>query len=293
MSSVRPSRNSLAPGIAALAPAEGCNETRYPGVSVYRVSAAEVPTPTLYQASVILLGAGEKQGTLGDETFTYDARQYLVVTSPLPMVCRTLASPAAPLFSMVVGIDQEQLRELLLDLDELPSPKPMRPPRAVYRAPLTPELEHAGGRLLACLRDDRRTRALARPTVREILFHVLAGPFGATLRALAEGPTGQMAQVLRYMNARFAQHHSIADLAQMAHMSIPTFHQHFKAMTASSPLQYLKAIRLTRARQMLRAGGSVKGVAHDVGYASESQFSREYRRFFGAAPSESIDRGAA
>ncbi|HEX6242504.1 MAG TPA: AraC family transcriptional regulator, partial [Polyangiales bacterium] len=257
------------------------------------ISVSEVPTPTLYQASVILVGAGSKQGTLGDERFTYDARHYLVCTSPVPMLCRTLASPGAPLLSLAVGIELPQLRELLIDLDELPSAKPSRPARSVYRAPLAPELEDAGVRLLECLGDERRTQALARATVREILFHVLAGPFGDSLRALAEGPTSQMAAVLRYMNTRFAQHHSIAALAQMAHMSVPTFHQHFKAMTASSPLQYLKAIRLTRARQMLRAGASVKTVAHDVGYASESQFSREYRRFFGAAPSASIDRGAA
>ena len=77
------------------------------------------------------------------------------------------------------------------------------------------------------------------------------------------------------------------DLAQMAHMSVPTFHQPFKAMTGTSPLQYMKAVRLIRARQMLFGGGMVKTVAHDVGYESESQFSREYRRFFGSPPSHS------
>jgi AraC-like DNA-binding protein len=80
----------------------------------------------------------------------------------------------------------------------------------------------------------------------------------------------------------------VGALAGMAHMSIPTFHQHFKAVTATSPLQYMKSLRLTRARQMLQAGSKVKSVAHDVGYESESQFSREYRRFFGFPPSGSV-----
>jgi AraC-like DNA-binding protein len=87
------------------------------------------------------------------------------------------------------------------------------------------------------------------------------------------------------MSKRYAERLSVGELAEMAHMSIPTFHQHFKAMTATSPLQYMKSLRLTHARQMLQAGARVKAVAHDVGYESESQFSREYRRFFGFPPS--------
>ena len=112
------------------------------------------------------------------------------------------------------------------------------------------------------------------------------GPYGDSRRALAEGSAGQLAHVLRHMSTRYAERLSVGKLAAMGQeMSIPTFHQHFKAMTATSPLQYMKALRLTQARQMLQAGGRVKAVAYDVGYESESQFSREYRRFFGFPPS--------
>jgi transcriptional regulator GlxA family with amidase domain len=155
----------------------------------------------------------------------------------------------------------------------------------VFRAPLPRDLEAAGARLLACLTDERRTRALARQTIREMLYLVLEGPYGDSLRALAEGSVGQLAHVLRHMSTRYAERLSVGVLAEMAHMSIPTFHQHFKAMTATSPLQYMKSLRLTQARQMLQTGARVKAVAHDVGYESESQFSREYRRFFGFPPS--------
>ncbi|KYF96019.1 AraC family transcriptional regulator [Sorangium cellulosum] len=285
MSRAARSGNSLAAGIAALARHEGCNGTRYPGVVVYRVTVAEPPTPTLYPSSLILVGAGEKQAILGDKAFAYNAGHYLVVTSPLPMLCRTVASAAEPVLTVVVEIELALLRELLLEEDAPPAPQPARPSRGVFRAPLRRDLEDAGARLLACLTDERRTRALARQTIREMLFLVLDGPYGDSLRALAEGPVSQLAHVLRHMNARFAERMRIGDLAQLAHMSVPTFHQHFKAMTGSSPLQYMKALRLTRARRMLHAGGMVKTVAHDVGYESESQFSREYRRFFGWPPS--------
>jgi AraC-like DNA-binding protein len=277
--------NSLAAGIAALAREEGCNSTRYPGVLVFRITAPEAPTATFYPAALILVGAGEKQGTLRDEIFAYNADHYLVVTSPLPMLCKTIASTRQPLLSLGVEIELAMLRELLLEMSEPLSPAGARSFRPVFRAPLPRELEDAGARLLSCLTDERRTRALARQTIREMLYLVLEGPYGDSLRALAEGPVGQLAHVLRHMSTRYTERLTVGALAEMAHMSIPTFHQHFKAMTATSPLQYMKSLRLTHARQMLQAGGRVKAVAYDVGYESESQFSREYRRFFGFPPS--------
>lgn len=288
MSKTTLATNSLAAGIDLLARKEGANSTLYPGAWVYRISAPEVPTPTFYGASLILVGAGEKRGTLRDQTFVYNPSNYLAVTSPLPMLCRTIASAAKPLLSLVVAIDLALLRELLIELNEPPAPPSSRSFQTVFRAPLPRDLEDAGARLLACLTDERRTRALARPIVREMLYRVLEGPYGDSLRALAEGPVGQLAHVLRFMATRYADRLSIGTLADMAHMSIPTFHQHFKAVTATSPLQYMKSLRLTRARQMLQAGGRVKSVARDVGYESESQFSREYRRFFGFPPSGSV-----
>ena len=277
--------NSLAAGIAALAREEGCNSTRYPGALVFRITAPEAPTATFYPAALILVGAGEKQGTLREEIFAYNPDHYLVVTSPLPMLCRTIASSRQPLLSLGVEIELAMLRELLLETSEPLSPAGARSFRPVFRAPLPRELEDAGARLLSCLTDERRTRALARQTVREMLYLVLEGPYGDSLRALAEGPVGQLAHVLRHMSTRYAERLSVAELAELAHMSVPTFHQHFKTMTATSPLQYMKSLRLTHARQKLQAGGRVKAVAYDVGYESESQFSREYRRFFGVPPS--------
>jgi AraC-like DNA-binding protein len=282
MSKSAPS-NSLASGIAALAAREGCNGTLHPGIDVYRLTASEAPTPTLYRASIILVGAGEKRGILGREMFVYNARNYLVVTSPLPMLCQTIAAERSPLLSVVVGVEIDLLRELVLELNDRPEREVAG--RCVFTAPLEPALEEVGVRLLGHLADERRTRALARQTVREMLFHVLDGPYGDSLRAVAQGPMGRLSHVLRHMNACYRERLPVEELARLAHMSVPTFHQHFKAVTATSPLQYLKAIRLTRARQLLQSGDAVKSVAHLVGYESESQFSREYRRFFGAAPS--------
>ena len=287
MSTASRSSNSLAAGMAALARQEGGNETRYPGVSLYRFTVPEPPTRYVYPSSLVLVGAGRKQVSLGNKTLPYDAGHYLVVTSPMPILCRTIASVDEPVLSMVVEIELALLRQLVLELNPPPAPRLGRSTHTVFSAPLPRDLEDAAARLLACLTDERRTKALARQTIREMLFLVLDGPQGDSLQALAEGPASHLAHVVREMNARFAERMAIVDLAQMAHMSVPTFHQHFKAMTGTSPLQYMKAVRLIRARQMLFGGGMVKTVAQDVGYESESQFSREYRRFFGSPPSHS------
>ena len=189
MSKATRSSNSLAAAIAMLARQEGCTTTRYPGVVVYRLTAAEAPTPILYPSSLILVGSGEKEATLGDETFAYNAGYYLVVTPPLPMLCRTIASAEVPVLTVQIDLDLALLRELLLEVNATPAPQPAHASRSVFRAPLPRDLEDAGSRLLTCLTDERRTRALARQTIREMLFHVLEGPCGDSLRALAEGPT--------------------------------------------------------------------------------------------------------
>jgi AraC-like DNA-binding protein len=286
---------SFAPAIAALATQEGANPTRYPGALVWRLLKPERPTSTLYPACVIFVGSGEKRGVLGDEIIVYDPQHYLVVLSPMPMVCQTIASPVAPVLTFAVEIDLALLRELLADVEPHAYLEAKKPVRGAFRAPLTPALEATVSRFLACLASERASRALARPILREVLFHVLEGPYGNALRQLASshGPTSQLSRVMNHIAEHYAERLPIEDLARLAHMSVPTFHQHFKAMTSTSPLQYVKGMRLTRARLLLQAGSSAKHAARDVGYESESQFSREFLRFFGVRPSEVHDELAS
>jgi AraC-like DNA-binding protein len=283
----RRSSNALAAPIAALAVAEGPSSTRHPGVTVYRVTIAQPPIPTLYAASVIIVGQGLKRSHLGKEVFEYDAGHYLVLTSPMPMLCEISASARSPVLTVAIEIDLALLGELLLDLCHSSSPESTHMRRGVYATPLTPEVEDAATRLLRCLADEPATRALARQTIREVLFHVLQGPNGGALWALAVSnrPAGRLMRVIRHMNENFAQRLSVLELAEMAHMSIPTFHHHFRSVTSTTPLQYLKAVRLTKARTLMaQADIGAAAAARSVGYESPSQFSREFRRFFGAPP---------
>lgn len=281
-------RNSLADGIAELATVEGANAGRYPGSLLWRLSRPEAPTPTMYPACLVFVGQGEKRGFLGSEAIVYDPQHYLMVISPMPMLCQTLGSAAAPVLTLAVEVDLVLLRELLADVEPYGYVDDTKAMRGAYRAKLTPELEATAGRFLRCMGDDRTTRALGRPLLREMLFHVLEGPHGDALRSVAQvqGPTSQLTRVMRHIAEHYAERLPIEELAKLARMSVPTFHQHFKAITASSPLQYVKGIRLTRAKQLLLSGSTAKNAAREVGYESESQFSREFRRFFGMTPTE-------
>ncbi len=283
----KPSQNALAGPIGQLATLEGPNRTRHPGVAVERVSHPQAPQPTLFDASLVIVGQGETRCTLGASAFESHAGQYLVITSPVPMHCEVLARPGKPALAAVVQIDVALLNDLFLVLDAPPPSTRSRAELGVFSTPLTPEVEDAAARLLHCLEADATARILARQTIRELLFHVLQGPRGSALWALsvADRPAAHLVQVIRHINDHFSENLSIPRLAEMAHMSVATFHHHFRAATHTSPLQYLKAIRLTRARALiLRDGLGAAAAATAVGYESPSQFSREYRRHFGATP---------
>ncbi|MGC4031186.1 MAG: AraC family transcriptional regulator [Tepidisphaeraceae bacterium] len=286
-------QNALARSIGALAPVEGANVTRLSGVTLYRVTEPQPPSPTLYNASIVLVGQGVKRAHLGTEIYEYSPSNFLVMTSPMPLLCEIVASPKVPVLTMTVEIDPSLLSELIIETGESAATGPS--PRGVYSAAVTPAVIDTGVRLLNCLANDESSRVLGRQTVRELIYHVLSGPQGHLLRALspAGGRTAQLGRVIRHMNANFDKPMSVEDLAKMAHLSVPVFHQHFKAVTATSPLQYIKAVRLTKARLlMMQDGLSAKEACRQVGYESDSQFSREFRRYFGTSPVASV-RGMA
>ncbi len=183
------------------------------------------------------------------------------------------------------------LIEMLVELDD--AKDEIAVPRGIYATPLTTELSDAVIRLLECLRSDSDSRMLGRQTVREIIYRVLRGEQGGALRALASRNDQfvRIARVLRHIHEDPARPLSTDAMAKMAGMSISTFHSNFKSVTATSPLQYVKTIRLHRARLlMVQAHQNASTAAAAVGYESASQFGREFKRFFGASPGEERDR---
>jgi AraC-like DNA-binding protein len=235
---------------------------------------------------IVIVGQGRKKGYLGDHVFIYDPYNYLVLSVPLPFECETEASPEEPLLAVILQVDPALLGELLMAMDDN-SGMSKQVPRGVYSTPLTDELIGATNRLLECLKDPLDSRILGNQIVREIIYRVLCGEQGGALRALAarHNNFSQIAKVLRRIHSEYNTKIDIESLANEANMGVSTFHHNFKAVTASSPLQYLKSIRLHKARMiMVQDGLNASTAAGTVGYESPSQFSREFKRFFGNSP---------
>lgn len=277
------------PRLAALLEAQMPQPGMYPtpvrGVSLIRADEPIPREPLMYQPRIIVVAQGRKRVWLGEESFDYDTDNYLVLAVPMPMECETMPLDGKPLLAMTIEVDPILVGELMLEIDDH-SAVPGRP-AFVASTTITADVIDAATRLAEALSSGIRTRVLGPQIVREIVFDVLQGKRGDVLRTLAvnSGRYGQIARVLRRVNEDYASELDVASLAQEANMSISTFHQAFRDMTATTPLQYIKQTRLHRARALLvDERVTAQEAAHQVGYASASQFGREYRRMFGVSP---------
>ncbi len=272
--------------LGELAQGRGFSASRLPGVKFMR-SPRHVPrTPVSYDPSIVIIAQGRKVGHLGGRRFAYDRNHFLVLSVPLPFECETFGTPEEPLLGVSIGVTPALVTELLLAMQSTPAIFALQP-EAIRAAVLDAALAGATVRLLESLRSDDEARILGPQIVREITYRVLLGELGGTLRALAapDSSFGQISRVLHRIHAEYARVFDMPTLAREAGMSVSTFHARFKAVTSSPPLQYVKSVRLHKARLlMVHDGASASTAAARVGYESASQFSREFKRLFGDTP---------
>jgi AraC-like DNA-binding protein len=273
--------------LGSLATEEGNRPSRLEQVRFIRVANRCPRGPSVYEPSIIIVGQGRKIGYLGEKVYVYDPNNYLVLSVPLPFECETSAEPGKPFLAVAIAMEPRAIGELLDEMaDGILAPDEVT---GIYSTPLTDKLHDATIRLLECLGSETESRILGPQIVREITYYVLKGPQGAGLRAVVarDSRFAQIAKVLRRMHEDYSRSLDVHELAREANMSVSAFHHNFKAVTSSSPLQYLKRIRLHKARMiMAQEGLGAGGAAERVGYASASQFSREFKRFFGESPRE-------
>lgn len=271
--------------LADQARGQGFSPSRLPGVKFMR-STMHVPrSPIAYEPSIVIVAQGRKSGHLAGKKFVYDANHFLVLAMPLPFECETEGSEDEPLLGLSIGVTPALVTELLMHVEQ--PPLNTVPPQAIQSAEVEDTLGDAATRLLEALRTNDDARILGPQIVREITYRVLVGPLGHNLRALAAPHShfGQIGRIMTRLNTDFARPHDMPTLAGEAGMSVSTFHAHFKAVTSFSPLQYLKNVRLHKARMlMVHEGINAGNAALEVGYESASQFSREFKRLFGGSP---------
>ena len=267
--------------------------TLLPDIQLIYGSQPSGRTPVMYRPGIVFLFSGYKIGYINDRTFRYDANEYLLLTVPLPFECETFATAEAPLAGLRLDVDIFQLQELLMDIGEDPLFRPAMAESGINAATLSEEILCAAERLLDVMERPLDARILGKQIIREMLYHVLTGPRGGALMALVSRQThfSQISRVLKRIESQYTETLSVDQLAAEANMSLSAFHHNFKSVTSTSPLQYLKAYRLHKARMMMAHDGlKASAAAMQVGYESASQFSREFKRFFGLTPGEDAAR---
>lgn len=278
-------RQDLAARIDRLAVVDGDHETAIAGLNLYRSSQ---PTPSkcgLYTSTLTLVAQGSKQVILAGERYDYDQANYLVTTIDLPVIYSvTEASPETPCLCVVWRLDPARIAELLTA--DLP-PNRTSAGRGMSISPLSHEMLDAVLRLVRLLDTPADIPMLAPLIERELLYRLIISDQGARLReiAMTGSQTQQIARAIDWLRQHYSAPLRIQELARTVNMSVSSLHHHFKAITAMSPLQYQKLLRLQEARRLLLTEQcDAASAAHRVGYESPSQFSREYRRFYGAPP---------
>lgn len=283
-------RSEMSALIETLAPHEGYTQTRLANVNLMRANHPIGRTPVIYEPSIVIVCQGQKRGYLNQQIFHYDALHYLVLSVPLPFYTETDASEENPLLAISIDLDMTEISSLLIELEPQLTQR-VQSALGIFSTPLDDALQNAALRLLRVLQSANEAKILGHSIIREIYYRVLIGKQGkALINALAsQGNLAKMAQMLRYIHQHYAQTLEVSQLAQNCDMSIASFHTHFKAITGSSPLQYIKSVRLQQARLfMIRDNLTAAASAIKVGYESPSQFNREFKRAFGRTPGEEV-----
>jgi AraC-like DNA-binding protein len=280
--------------LAAYAPHDGSFELRIPGLHASRFSRANTECfHAIRLPSLCIVAQGAKTTIVGQEVYEYDASRMIVFSVALPVASQiTQASHSEPYLAFKVDLDPHKIAELVLKVYPHGLP-PAQERRAVYVTPIDANVVNAATRLMECLAQPGDAELLAPLVMDEILIRLLRSPIGMRVAQMgfAESSVHRVAKAISWLRANFSQPMKVEDLAELVHMSVSSFHEHFKSVTSMSPLHYQKVLRLQEARRLMMSTMTDAGTASQrVGYLSASQFSREYSRFFGSAPTRDIAR---
>ncbi|MDB5538371.1 MAG: AraC family transcriptional regulator [Devosia sp.] len=285
--------DELKAAIAQFATADGIQATPVEGMSLVRISHPSEPMHAVHHPSLCLVAQGRKRVIAGDRVLSYDGAHFLVVSVDTPVIGQVIEATAeAPYLCVKLDLDAAEIAALLIEAGGVSTAAVDAEP-SVALSPVTPELLDAAIRLVRLLERPEDIAVMAPMIKREILFRLLRSDQATKLQqiALAESRLQQVNRAIGWIKLNYRDAFAIETVAAEARMSPSALHFHFKAVTAMSPLQYQKQLRLQEARRlMLSEALDAATAGHRVGYDSPSQFSREYARVFGAPPLRDVAR---
>lgn len=284
--------NEIARLMDSLSPSEGLNDTWLDGVRIYRSTIGTPRSPLIYGQGVIIVGQGSKRVYVGDKTYEYDSDHYLVLSVPLPAECEASATPESPFLAMMVDIDLGQINSILSIMDEymdISTLSQAGDAQGLSVARADSELKDTVLKLLKILQSPMETDILGGLMIRDLTFRLLNGENACSLYGLAMKNTNlsRIDKALKKIHSNYREPMDVENLAGLVNMSVSAFHRAFKDVTSSSPIQYIKKVRLNKAKDLLEERGLRVGeAASRVGYESPTHFSREFKRYFGTSPVE-------
>lgn len=273
---------------------DGFHKTAIEQLEFQRESSASTTLQGVCEPIFAILVQGKKEALLGEETYRYGAGQYLVVSVDLPLSAFILeATPDQPYLGFKLNLDPRQLCDIITAQTSVIEGKKKNSIRGLFVSTVDTPLLDCAMRLTRLLDTPQDIPILAPMIIREIYYRLLMGEQGEAVRQIATSGSNmqRIAEVIKLIKGDFTKPMRVEELAGQASMSPSSFHHHFKSVTSMSPLQYQKQLRLLEARRLMLAENSdAANAAYQVGYESQSQFSREYSRMFGAPPIRDIER---
>ncbi len=276
--------------VLAIPDLKGLHKSFIPGVKLYRDTQGNPRNPLLYNSGIIIMLQGTKTLYLEQSSVTYQAGDYLLLGVPIPVECEAWSTKEEPILSLVIDVPITVLNDLNqhVHFKQRKHSEQQADLFSLTKQSLTATLDDACYRLLRTLSCKTQSAVLGANIIKEIIYHVVTGPHGYILTDLVDynGHYARVAKALTNIHSNYPDSLSVEELADNASMSVSSFHRVFRQVTTVSPGQYIKRVRLTKARELISLQGRrANEAAMLVGYTSASQFSREFKRYFNTSPS--------
>lgn len=268
---------------------DGIHDTHLNSVKIFKTAQYEPKSPLIYDVCLILVLQGKKIANLANSRFVFDCDNYLVVPTTLPLECETYATKEEPFISLIISLDRPMMVDIIEELNERKFESEKSSSVGIFSDKVTQQIEQTTEKLLNVLESKEESMILGQGVLKELFYRIAIGQNAQVLHKmfLEENKESKIAKALKHIHDNYSSSLDMDSLARLCDMSVSSFHNHFKTITSHTPLQYIKKIRLTKAKDLLtKFDYKVVDVANELGYDNPSHFSRDFKSYFGYSPKE-------